>query len=57
MLEVGSKVEILNLKNKYTGKIIEKFKHGSIEYFRVIYQNKSKDTFMITTNKENLKLI
>lgn len=56
-MNVGCKVKILNLKEERNGVIVNKFIHGSLEYFRVIYQNMSGDTFMMTTISKNLELI
>lgn len=57
MIVKGTKVKILNLKDKRKGKVVEIFRHGSLEYFRVLYQNRNGDTFIATTTKNNLEVI
>lgn len=52
-MKIGEKVKILSLKGNKVGKIVEIFQHGSIEYYRVVYQNLG-DIFLHTTTRNNL---
>lgn len=56
MLAIGIEVNILNLKGNKKGKIIDKFKCGSVDYYRVMYQSLG-DTHIHTTTKRHLKEI
>ena len=56
MLATGIEVNILNLKGDKKGKIIDKFKYGSVDYYRVMYQSLG-DIHIHTTTKRHLKEI
>ena len=56
MLAIGTEVNILDLKGNKKGKVIDEFKCGSINYYRVMYQSLG-DIHIHTTIKRHLKEI
>lgn len=57
MFKKGDRVKILNLKHQRKGRVIEMFKHGKNDFFRVLYQNRNGDTFITTVMSKDLEVV